>query len=360
MLRSRALLVIACFISMILVTPVASAAPTESLDAFPTRLPWTLAGAAAVSTGSTIYLIGGIRNGELSTAITRFDPATGALVDETVQLPGARYGASALWTGTEILIFGGATWTGDWNDTLHFNPVTKVLRYGTNMTSTRSFAPTVWTGHYAYLFGGAWGLDQIRYDALRYDPQTEAMVVVPNSRLPGFPRQITATWDGTRAIIFGGGDAAFSVMTFDPATETYSYLNATAFSRVVTGSSVQIGTYSYVFSGWQVGPGYVNRIQRLRVEPADSGTSTAVFAPPRGLTAAAAIGDRAYVFGGWNGTAYSNAIEVFHSAEGPNLLLWIGVAGLVAAVAIVGVAVWARRRRRAGKSKSEEKPPEGT
>ena len=336
--------------------PVASAQPTETLETLSTTLPWTAAGLAAVWTGFEVYLIGGLRDGIRSDAITRFNPATGAFVDESVRLPGIRYSASALWTGTEILVFGGATGTGDWNDTVRFNPSTKVLRYGMNMTSSRSHAPSVWTGQYVYILGGTWGADGVRRDILRYDPVADRMTVVPSVLVPGFPRLASGTWDGTRAVVFGTADAP--TFTFDPATETVANVSVSGpMPRVVSGSAVQMGPYAYAFGGWDPSGGrYTSGVLRFRTGSAEWGLAPANLSRPQGLTAAVVAGDRAYIFGGWNGVSDANTIQVFRSTEGPSLLVWIGLAATLIAIVAIVLVVWSRRRKKAGKT--AETPPE--
>jgi len=249
MWRGLVFVVSVCLLSIPVVAPRASAQPTETIETLTTKMPWTMEAGTAVSTGSAIYLIGGFRGGAHSDRITRFDATDHTFANETARLPVPLVGVAAVWTGTEILIFGGQNQGGGNSaQTIRYNPATGDLTFGTNLTSSRAYVPTVWTGRYAYLFGGAVGITNIRYDVLRYDPQTDGMQVVTTATMPTNERDGAATWDGTRAVIFGGVYEVH-VLTFDPATETFSRPSVSGFGGATMATAAQIGPYAYVFGG---------------------------------------------------------------------------------------------------------------
>src|ERR1044071_2761626 len=99
-----------------------------------------------------------------------------------------------------------------------------------------ALAAAVWTGRYAYVFGGSGnataGVDTI----LRFDP-AEATVKVLQVRLPDRRYGLSAVWDGRYAYVLGGQDnnpvagqpsVSFSldILRFDPATETLTRMHA--------------------------------------------------------------------------------------------------------------------------------------
>ena len=353
MSRGYALFVSICLLSIVVAPATVSAQPTETIETLSTRLPWTLEAGTAVSTGSAIYLLGGFRGGSYSDRITRFDPTNRTFTDETARLRLPLVGVAGVWTGTEILMFGGQTESvNDVNFTVRFNPATGAIRNSTDLTSSRAFSPTVWTGRYAYIFGGTVGAGNARYDVLRYDPQSERVDVVPTASIPIYTKDATATWDGTRATLFGGGFIApgggFSVMTFDPATERLSYVNGTGFKGVEMGSSAQIGRYAYIFGGNQANVGIVNTVQRFRTGSTEAGQVPGNLSGRLALTTSAVVGDRAYLFGGWGGGfSDTNQIQVLRSTESSSPLVWIGVFGVVVAVVVIAAAVLVLRRRKA-------------
>ena len=351
--RGFAMFVSICLLSISVVSASASAQPTESVETLSTKLPWTLEAGTAVSIGTAIYLIGGFRGGYYSDRITRFDPVNLTFTNETARLPLPLVGVAGVWTGTEILMFGGQTESvNDVNFTLRFNPATGAIRNGTNLTSSRAFSPTVWTGRYVYIFGGTVGAGNARYDVLRYDSEMDRVDVVTTASIPIYTKDATATWDGTRATLFGGGFIApgggFAVMTFDPATERLSYVNGTGFKGVEMGSSAQIGRYAYVFGGLEANVGIVNLVQRLRTGSTEGAQSPANLSRPLALTTAAVVGDRAYIFGGWTGGfSDTNQIQMLRSTESSSPVLWIGIVGAIVAAVAITVTVLLLRRKRA-------------
>lgn len=365
-MRVVALILAAVLLGSLPLVPSASAQPRESLETLFTRLPWTWAAGAAVSTGNAVYLIGGTRNGVFTDRIERFDPSTGTFYGEAARLPGARLGASAVWTGSEILIFGGETPGGDdYNDILRFNPSNGTLWRGANLTSPRSFAPAIFDGRYAYIFGGHSALHGNPTDILRYDPETDTVHVLSASLFPFSTYQET-TWDGRRAAIFdrfGGRTVSFNATTGEIAEQSpIPHLPPTQ-----EASAVQIGEYTYLFGGWDDSTGtLVDRILRVRTETGDFALVAANLSQPEAFTAAALVGDRAYIFGGWNGTNSSGVIRVFRSVETTNVSPVVGVL-VIATAAGVGVAAcaaYALHRRGRGKGDAETgredpKPPSG-
>ncbi len=327
----------------------ASAQPQESLETLETKLPWSWFAGAAVSTGSVVYLIGGNRNASFTDAIVRFDPAAGSFAEETARLPGVRRGASAVWTGSEILVFGGQTpQATDYNQVVRFNPANGTVRLGANLTSARSFAPVAYDGRYAWIFGGTAGLDIVRKDVLRYDPQADSMQALSGVVLPGYPTYAEATWDGHRVSLFDGWE--MRMRWFDPTTGQLS-TPAPLVPPTQQASAVQFGGYAYLFGGWdQDKSAYASRILRVRTDTGESALVGANLTRPQAFTAAALVGDRAYVFGGWNGATGSNVIQVFRSVETTSVFLLVG-ALVIIVVAVVAVAAYVLRRRKRAKGK---------
>jgi len=362
--RAYAIFVSMGMLSIVLVAPTASAQPTESIETLSTRLPWTLEAGTAVSTGTYIYLLGGFRSGSYSDRITRFDPTNGTFTDEMARLPFPLVGVAAIWTGTEILAFGGQTESvNNAIATVRFNPHTGTIRNGTDMPTSRAYSPLVWTGRYAYIFGGTVGAGNARYDVLRYDPEAERMDIITTARMPVYTKDATATWDGKRATLFGGGfippDGGFSMMTFDPSTERLSYVNGTGFHAVTSATSAQVGSYAYVFGGIETNVGIVSRIQRFHTGSSEMVAQVPLnLSRPLALTTSAAIGDRVYIFGGWPGTfTDTDQIHVLRSVDSVSPLVWVGLAVVIVAAVAAAAVVLVRRRKRNRRMPQEPKAP---
>src|ERR1051326_4213898 len=71
-----------------------------------------------------------------------------------------------------------------------------------HLPTARRYTSAVWTGQYAYVFGG-WSTsgNTPGYEVLRYDPANDAIRVM-NASLPTARWGTSAIWDGTYAYIF--------------------------------------------------------------------------------------------------------------------------------------------------------------
>ena len=145
--------------------------------------------------------------------------------------------AVSVWTGTELLVWGGVTGGGGahrggalHSDGFAYNPTTDAWRaIAPAPVPGRFDAAAVWTGSRLLVWGG---LDADRRALGRgasYDPATDTWMAMPLSplRAVGGP---TAVWTGTVLFVAGGqnndtdawilGQAA----TFDPATDAWHLL----------------------------------------------------------------------------------------------------------------------------------------
>ena len=82
-----------------------------------------------------------------------------------VDVPAARNNHSAVWTGTEMIVWGGSSTGVEFNDGGHYNPTTD-----TWMPTTAAGAPSprfdhtaVWTGDEMIVWGGGYQVSSIYY-----------------------------------------------------------------------------------------------------------------------------------------------------------------------------------------------------
>jgi beta-lactamase regulating signal transducer with metallopeptidase domain/N-acetylneuraminic acid mutarotase len=150
----------------------------------------------------------------------RYDPAR----DQWTLLPQegsptGRYKHTAIWNGREMLVWGGTTALGDaakptsiaLNDGARFNPATGLWSpISTNgAPSERSSHMAVWTGKEMIIWGGA----NARYDCLntggRYNPATDRWMTltVENAPAPRYMmRPDSGIWTGKQLLVVGGYD----------------------------------------------------------------------------------------------------------------------------------------------------------
>jgi hypothetical protein len=139
-----------------------------------------------------------------------------------------RVGQVGLWTGDQLLVWGGESSNGQsgYQDGATFNATTdrwRLLPKGP--LSARANAAAVWTGTVALIWGGSVGAaDSPVSGGASYDPSTRTWRRLPTAPLS--PRQSAdAFWTGRQMIVFGGYalssvHALPSGATYTPSTKT--------------------------------------------------------------------------------------------------------------------------------------------
>ena len=171
-------------------------APTSTTNAPDARLFHT-----AVWTGNEMIVWGGSPSpccGFLSPG-GRYNPATNSWTPtSTTNAPSGRRWYTAVWTGTEMIIWGGGDNTGG-----RYNPATNnwTITSTTNAPSDRHSHTAVWTGTEMIVWGGIyylWDLD----DGGRYNPVTDSWTSISGG--PSARNWHTAVWTGSQMIVWGG------------------------------------------------------------------------------------------------------------------------------------------------------------
>jgi hypothetical protein len=191
--------------------------------------PETLRGASLVWTGAELVLFGGTADYERSVSVAAyaFDPVAGTWSD-LPDPPASAWGSQGFWTGREALFWGGQ----DPSDALGgvaFDPVTRTWR-------TIPAAPLdpgwggqgVWTGEELIVFGGGEQVgDPRNVQAAAYDPDADTWRRLPDA--PTGLNRLSGTWSGDEAMFLGSlqnlmnraeTEQAVGV-AFDPSTDTW-------------------------------------------------------------------------------------------------------------------------------------------
>ncbi len=278
---------------------------------------------AAIWTGSEMIVWGGAK--PLSSARFnsggRYDPATNSWSSTSlVGAPPARSGHTAVWTGTRMVVWGGNDGSADpyLIGGGRYDPATDSW-LATNVSSTpagRESHTAVWTGTEMILWGG---YDSFTYlnTGGRYNPATDTWS--PTSTTNALRRQgHTSVWTGSRMLIWGGitygSPAVTPGASYNPATDQWQALpttNAPASREGPTG--VWTGTQMIVWGGGSNGSNTGGRYTPATA----SWTPTAVPASPSGRSRHTAVwtGNRLIVWGGWGpveldtGGAYDPATD---------------------------------------------------
>lgn len=153
----------------------------------------------------------------------RYDPATDTWQPtSTVGAPSARYPSSAIWTGSEMIVWGGYDGTPAGLDTGgRYDPVTDswTSTSTTNAPSPRVWSTAVWTGSEMVVWGGF-----SSNTGGRYNPATDTWQPTSTVNVPAGRSNHTAIWTGTEMVVWGGQNSSGLFGTggrYNPATDTW-------------------------------------------------------------------------------------------------------------------------------------------
>lgn len=160
-------------------------------------------------------------------------PVGGLAVDlapnSAVQMPDApiegRSGAAAVWTGSEMLVWGGAGLDGSaeqpMSDGAAFDPASGSWRLLPEAPiEGRAYSATVWTGTEMIVWGGSQN-GQMLDDGAAFDPGTGEWRVLSDSPLSAAMTSGVA-WTGTEMFIIGGlNDANGNAAAYDPVADSW-------------------------------------------------------------------------------------------------------------------------------------------
>ncbi len=154
----------------------------------------------AVWTGSEMIVWGGSPTTDTG---GRYDPATDSWTPtSTLNAPTARQFHTAVWTGTEMIVWGGGGVNSPpFNTGGRYDPATDSWQPSStlNAPSARQFHSAVWTGHEMIVWAG------IRTNTGgRYDPATDSWRPTSMLNAPSARQFHSAVWTGTEMIVWGG------------------------------------------------------------------------------------------------------------------------------------------------------------
>jgi N-acetylneuraminic acid mutarotase len=288
----------------------------------PTSNSWTPTGKAptprrdhvAVWTGSEMIIWGGIAPADpLSYTNTgeKYDPSTDNwTATTTIQAPAGRAFFTAVWTGNEMIVWGGSSFDGTfhyWNTGGRYNPSTDrwLPTSTTNAPDGREAHTAVWTGSAMIVWGGLDvlpnGLPQDLNTGGVYNPGTDSWTATSTAHAPSARDSHAAVWTGSEMIIWGSTDASGG--RYNPDTNTWI---ATSTVNAPTGragpKAVWTGSEMIVWGGAAfVGPGYIYFDTGGRYNPnTNSWTATSTTNAPTARSGHTAVwtGSEMIVLGG--------------------------------------------------------------
>lgn len=184
------------------------------------------AGHSTVWTGDEILLWGGgPQVGMGSAEGTAFEPSNREWTSMEEAPVEGRWFHSAVWTGEEMIVWGGRQ-PGLYNDGAAYDPESDMWRViAESPLRARSNHIAMWTGEEMIVYGGHISPDNNDYigDAAAYNPNTDSWRQLPESGLSD-RMDPSAVWTGNQLVIWGGvntngwlNDGAI----YDPATDAW-------------------------------------------------------------------------------------------------------------------------------------------
>ena len=259
----------------------------------------------AVWTGSEMIIWGG--GGPVSLLDTggRYNPGTDSwTATSTTNAPSARSGHTAVWTGSEMIVWGGYHF-GTLDTGGRYNPSTDswIATSLTNAPAARYRHTAVWTGSEMIVWGGSY---LVSNTGGRYNPSTDSWTATSLTNAPSARFEHTAVWTGSEMIIWGGlGNGNTGVNTggrYNPSTDSWIATSLTnAPSARFTHTAVWTGSEMIVWGGGSNTGGRYN-------PSTDSWTATSTTNAPtaRGDQTAVWTGSEMIVWGGENGGSVVN------------------------------------------------------
>jgi hypothetical protein len=199
----------------------AAIAGTEWQATSTTNNPAPRTGHTAVWTGAEMIVWGGEASGTALSTGGRYDPATNTWTAMSSSgAPSARYGHTAEWTGTHMIVWGGTDGIQRFASGAMYDPVTDAWQdisdsvSDTDTPASRFWHSAVWTGSHMIVWGGDAGGDANtggRYDtAASADTAWQATSTTGN---PAARTNHTAVWTGSEMIVWGGDASGTALST---------------------------------------------------------------------------------------------------------------------------------------------------
>jgi N-acetylneuraminic acid mutarotase len=157
----------------------------------------------AIWTGSEMIVWGGESRHSIVNTGGRYDPVSDSWTKTSnTNAPTAREFHTAVWTGSEMIVWGGFDGSTSVNTGGRYNPSTDswIATTTVNAPSARAGHSAVWAGAEMIIWGGG------DNTGARYNPDTDSWTATSTTNAPAGRSAHTAVWTGSEMIVWGGGD----------------------------------------------------------------------------------------------------------------------------------------------------------
>lgn len=188
----------------------------------------------------------------------RYNPATNTWAKMPTSGLQNRFGHTAVWTGSEMIVWGG---TKDsiytfYNDGARYNPTTNTWTdLPESNLSARYKHIAVWTGTEMIIWGGTGGGNGMYGDGGRYNPSLNSWTILPSTPSYFFGRyNHTAIWTGSKMILWGGQDfnnrAYSDGIQYNPSNNTWGQLASPGLQGRIGSAAVWTGSEMIIWGGY--------------------------------------------------------------------------------------------------------------
>ncbi|KAA3638103.1 MAG: hypothetical protein DWP95_13315 [Proteobacteria bacterium] len=299
--------------------PVSDTWTATSID---TNVPTGRTAHTAIWSGGEMIIWGGYNynNGGYINTGGRYDPVsdTWTATSTGTNVPTGRSYHTAIWSGDEMIIWGGNDGSAYANTGGRYDPTTDswtATSTGNNVPTSRNEHSAIWSGDEMIIWGGNDGSAYANTGG-RYNPVTESWVATSTgANVPSSQNFYTAIWSGSEMIVWGGYDANNngSIINtggrYDPLSDSWTAIgtgDVSVPSARSNHAAVWSGHEMIIWGGYD--GGYTNTGGRYN-PTTDSWTATSTGANvPTTRSSHSAIwsGDEMIVWGGYDGSVYAN------------------------------------------------------
>jgi N-acetylneuraminic acid mutarotase len=198
-----------------------------------TNAPSPRDGHTAVWTGTEMIVWGGHQQPDVLNTGGRYNPSTDTWsTTGTTSAPDARASHTAVWTGTEMIVWGGNGCCPTYFNTGgRYNPATDswTATSTANAPDARLIHTAVWTGSQMIVWGGQGPLPPPGFfnTGGRYNPSTDSWTATSTINAPAARAYDTAVWTGSEMIVWGGSPYTNTGGRYEPGTDSWTATSLT-------------------------------------------------------------------------------------------------------------------------------------
>ena len=188
----------------------------------------------------------------------RYDPSADSWTATTTNnAPAARNGHTAVWSGSEMIVWGGNDDSGRFNTGGRYNPSTDTwTATNPNAPQGRDLATAVWTGSEMIVWGGEDFVGTFFNTGGKYDPGTDSWLPTSTINAPAGRSYHTAVWTGSEMIVWGGTNITLLETggRYNPSSDTWTETNTIgAADARLYHTAVWISSEMIVWGGYASG-----------------------------------------------------------------------------------------------------------